>query len=97
MSRRRRRRRVQLMAQNTGLLDEWTAGHAFAGALAGAAGVPPLWLAGVMVAYEVGEQLVERAAWGQRAFDTAGPETVLNVAGDTAAMAAAYYLARRLR
>ncbi|MDP3909996.1 MAG: hypothetical protein Q8Q14_06365 [Gemmatimonadales bacterium] len=98
MSRRRRRRAgPQIVAQNAGMVDEWTAGHAFVGAIAGAAGVGPWWLAGGMVAYEVGEQFVERTAWGQRAFGTGGPETLLNVAGDSLAMAAAYCLARRLR
>jgi hypothetical protein len=91
---------MQLLArrkeqQNRAALDPWTPVHMAAGLAMGLVDAPFLWSMVGAVAYEVGEQVLERSGAGQEFFEVSGPETWSNVAVDLAVFAAGHYLGTR--
>lgn len=86
---------VPLAAVNTSALDRWSWVHALNGLGVGLSGIGPTWAFVGAGAYEVVEYYHERD--GSKLFGTKAPESLLNVAADTALYALAYYGGRELR
>ena len=82
---------------NTDLLDGYSWAHAGVGLLGGLVGMRYRTFLALHVTYDLGEQVVERTAFGQRMFQTYGPENLLNVIGDTFCSSAGWAIGRWIR
>ena len=80
--------------QNRAAVDPWTAVHLAAGLAAGLMNLPVAGAMAASVAYEFAEQVFERQRWGQRLFETSGPESAANAVVDTAVFFAGHVLGR---
>lgn len=78
--------------QNEAALDPWTLIHFSTGLALGLMEVPPDRAYGAAVAYEIVEQYVERAKWGQDLFESDRPETAINALVDLAAFGVGHWL-----
>lgn len=80
------------MAVNLSLIDRWSAVHGLMGLGIGLAGVRPAAAIGGSLAYEVIEHHHERH--GSAIFGTKQPESLKNVAGDSAIYTVAFLAGR---
>lgn len=68
--------------QNARAIDPWTVVHLAAGLAMGLMNIPMKRSFSAALAYEIAEQWVERAEWGQELFETSGPEIIPNAIVD---------------
>lgn len=80
--------------QNRAAVDPWTAVHFTTGLALGLMNIPLRWALGASVAYELAEQVFERREWGQKFFQTHGPESVPNAIVDSVVLYAGHRLGR---
>jgi hypothetical protein len=81
--------------QNRAVIDPWTAVHFSVGLAGGLMAMP--WRRSLLgsVIYEAIEQYAERCSWGQRLFQTSGPERVANAVIDVLVFAVGHSLGIR--
>ncbi|HEX6202402.1 MAG TPA: hypothetical protein VF100_05305 [Thermoanaerobaculia bacterium] len=80
--------------QNQAAVDPWTVIHFASGLAAGLVEMPYRWLLAAALAYEAVEQVAERRDFGQRFFETSGPESLPNALVDLAAATLGHRLGR---
>jgi len=68
--------------QNDAWIDPWSVVHFATGLAFGLVGVSFWKTFGAGIAWDIFEQYAERADWGQKLFQTSGPESFGNVAVD---------------
>lgn len=81
--------------QNEAWIDPWSAVHCSVGLGAGLINVPFRWTLAGAIAWDVFEHFFERSRFGQRFFQTSGPESLGNVASDTVLFLFGWYLGQR--
>ena len=89
--------RLAPLSPNQAFLDEWSPMHFLVGIVFGAVGTRWPTFAVLHAGYEGAEQLMERTEPVRRFFRAAGPESLLNVAGDTAVASVGWAIGRWLR
>ena len=78
--------------QNEAWIDPWSAVHATSGLALGLTGVGFWTSIAAAVIYDVLEQLFERSPYGQKFFNTSGPESWGNVITDLLLFSTGWYL-----
>ena len=86
---------IRKAQQNRLAIDPWTVVHFSTGLALGLLDLPPRRAFAAGLVYEVVEQALERAPWGQAFFRSSGPEVVLNAAVDLAVLMVGHRLGRR--
>lgn len=81
--------------QNEALVDPWSAVHATSGLAFGLTGIGILGSVAAAVMYDILEQLFERSRFGQKFFQTSGPESWGNVITDLVLFTGGWYLGNR--
>ncbi len=81
--------------QNEALFDPWSVVHFAFGLAFGLVGFPFLGAVGIAVAYDVLEHAFEDSEFGQRFFNTSGPESGWNIGGDLMLFAGGWFLGDR--
>jgi hypothetical protein len=81
--------------QNEAWIDPWSAVHATSGLAFGLTDVSFFASITAAIIFDVFEHLFERGKYGQRFFNTSGPESWGNVAADLLLFAGGWYLGNR--
>ena len=81
--------------QNEAWVDPWSAVHFSVGLAFGLVGIHFWKTVAAAIAWDIFEQVAERASWGQKFFRTSGPESWGNVGTDTALFLGGWYLGQR--
>jgi len=81
--------------QNEALFDPWSIVHFAFGLAFGLVGLPFVGAMGVAIAYDVLEHAFEKSEFGQRFFNTSGPESGWNIGGDLLLFAGGWMLGDR--
>ncbi len=86
---------TQKSEQNQVSIDPWTVVHLSTGLALGLMDIPFRRALSAAVAYELAEQVFERDEWGQRFFNTSGPEVASNSIVDIGIFAVGHWLGRK--
>lgn len=86
---------VRKEQQNEALFDPWSVVHFAFGLGFGLTGFPFVGAVGIAVAYDILEHAFEKSEFGQRFFNTSGPESGYNIAGDLVLFVTGWFLGDR--